>query len=253
VYGVTTGFGDLANVRIDPQEARRLQENLVVSHAVGVGPPHDRETVRAMLLLRANTLARGQSGCRPEIVERLLDFLRLGVHPVVPEQGSVGASGDLAPLAHLCGPLIGRCQAEVRGSVMSGADALAAAGLEPLRLEAKEGLALLNGTQQMTAVGALTVLAAEALSGTASVVGAMTVEAFCATRSCSTRTTVRRTRSRTRTPFAAFRRCMARSVTRSGMRVASSRSRSTAARTTRSSSPTAPTRIPKPWRPVAGA
>jgi histidine ammonia-lyase len=181
VYGVTTGFGDLANVRIDPQEARRLQENLVVSHAVGVGPPHDRETVRAMLLLRANTLARGQSGCRPEIVERLLDFLRLGVHPVVPEQGSVGASGDLAPLAHLCGPLIGRGQAEVGGSVMSGADALAMVGLEPLHLEAKEGLALLNGTQQMTAVGALTVLAAQDLARTASVIGAMSVEALLGT------------------------------------------------------------------------
>ena len=101
VYGVTTGFGDLATVRIAPDDVRRLQQNLVVSHAVGVGPLLDRDAVRAMLLLRANTLARGQSGCRPEVVERLLDFLRLGLHPCVPEQGSVGASGDLAPLAHL--------------------------------------------------------------------------------------------------------------------------------------------------------
>jgi histidine ammonia-lyase len=181
VYGVTTGFGDLANVRIDPAEGRRLQENLVVSHAVGVGPSHDRETVRAMLLLRANTLARGQSGCRPDVVQRLLDFLALGVHPVVPEQGSVGASGDLAPLAHLCGPLIGRGQAEVAGVVMSGSDALNEVGLAPLRLEAKEGLALLNGTQQMTAIGALAVLDAEALAQTASVIGAMSVEALLGT------------------------------------------------------------------------
>jgi histidine ammonia-lyase len=181
VYGVTTGFGDLASVRIDPAEARRLQENLLISHAVGVGPSHDRQTVRAMLLLRANTLARGQSGCRPVLVERLLDFLRLGLHPVVPEQGSVGASGDLAPLAHLAGPLIGRGEAEVGGERMSGAAALQRVGLEPLRLEAKEGLALLNGTQQMSAIGALLVLDAERLAGTASVVAAMTVEALLGT------------------------------------------------------------------------
>jgi histidine ammonia-lyase len=181
VYGVTTGFGDLASVRIDPAQARRLQENLVISHAVGVGRAHDRETVRAMLLLRANTLARGQSGCRPVLVERLLDFLRLGVHPIVPEQGSVGASGDLAPLAHLAGPLIGRGEAEVGGERMSGAAALAQAGLEPLRLEAKEGLALLNGTQQMTALGALLILDAERLASVASVVAAMSVEALLGT------------------------------------------------------------------------
>jgi histidine ammonia-lyase len=181
VYGVTTGFGDLANVRIDPAQARRLQENLVVSHAVGVGPAHDRATVRAMLLLRANTLARGHSGCRPLLVERLLDLLHLELHPVVPEQGSVGASGDLAPLAHLAGPLIGRGQAEVHGEVLPGAEALRRVELQPLRLEAKEGLALLNGTQQMTAVGALTVLGAEALARTASVVGAMSLEALLGT------------------------------------------------------------------------
>lgn len=181
VYGVTTGFGDLAGVRIDPADARRLQENLVISHAVGVGRAHDRETVRAMLLLRANTLARGQSGCRPLLVERLLDFLRLGLHPIVPEQGSVGASGDLAPLAHLAGPLIGRGEAEVGGERLPGAVALARVGLEPLRLEAKEGLALLNGTQQMSALGALLVLDAERLAATASVVAAMSVEALLGT------------------------------------------------------------------------
>jgi histidine ammonia-lyase len=181
VYGVTTGFGDLATRRIEPADARRLQENLLVSHAVGIGPPHDRETVRAMLLARANTLARGQSGCRPELVERLLDFLRLGLHPVVPEQGSVGASGDLAPLAHLALPLIGRGHVEVHGEQLPGSQALARVGLEPLSLEAKEGLALLNGTQQMTAVGALALVDAERLLRTASVAAAMSTEALLGT------------------------------------------------------------------------
>ncbi len=163
VYGVTTGFGDLAMVRIAPADAARLQENLLVSHAVGVGAAFDVATVRAMLLLRANTLARGQSGCRPELVERLLAFLTLGIHPVVPEQGSVGASGDLAPLAHLALPLIGRGSVMGEDGEVAAAEALAAAGLEPLRLEAKEGLALLNGTQMMSAVGALAILDAERL------------------------------------------------------------------------------------------
>ena len=181
VYGVTTGFGDLATRSIDPADARRLQENLLVSHAVGVGPSLDRATVRAMLLLRANTLAVGHSGCRPELVERLLDLLRLGVHPDVPEQGSVGASGDLAPLAHLALPVLGRGVAEVGGESLPGAVALRRVGLEPLRLEAKEGLALLNGTQMMTGLGALAVLDAERLAGTASVVAAMSVEALLGT------------------------------------------------------------------------
>jgi histidine ammonia-lyase len=178
VYGVTTGFGRLATERIDPTDADRLQQNLLVSHAVGVGPAHDRATVRAMLLLRANTLARGQSGCRPEVVERLLDLLREGIHPVVPEQGSVGASGDLAPLAHLALPLIGRGRAEVDGEVMDGATALARRALTPLSLTAKEGLALLNGTQQMTAIGVLTLLEAESLLTSATVAAAMSTEAL---------------------------------------------------------------------------
>ncbi|HSH22002.1 MAG TPA: histidine ammonia-lyase [Candidatus Caenarcaniphilales bacterium] len=181
VYGVTTGFGDLAGRRVAPADARRLQENLLVSHAVGVGPPHDVETVRAMLLLRANTLARGHSGCRPALVERLLDFLRLGIHPVVPEQGSVGASGDLAPLAHLALPLLGRGWADVDGERLEGAEALRRHGLEQLGLEAKEGLALLNGTQQMTAIGALLLQDAERLLATANVAAAMTVEALLGT------------------------------------------------------------------------
>ena len=181
VYGVTTGFGDLASHRIDASDAARLQQNLLVSHAVGVGPLHGRNTVRAMLLLRANALARGQSGCRPEIVDRLLDFLRLGIYPEVPEQGSVGASGDLAPLAHLALPIIGRGRAEVDGELIGGAEALRRRGLEPLALGAKEGLALLNGTQQMTAVGVLVLLHAERLLATATVAAAMSTEALLGT------------------------------------------------------------------------
>jgi histidine ammonia-lyase len=181
VYGVTTGFGDLATHRIEPADAARLQENLLISHAVGVGSALDAATVRAMLLLRANTLALGFSGCRPEIVDRLLAFLERGIHPVVPEQGSVGASGDLAPLAHLALPLIGRGAVGLGGETISAAEALREAGLEPLRLEAKEGLALLNGTQMMSAVGALAILDAERLAGTASVVAAMSTEALLGT------------------------------------------------------------------------
>lgn len=181
VYGVTTGFGDLATRRISPADANRLQENLLVSHAVGVGPRLDTPTVRAMLLLRANTLALGHSGCRPELVDRLLDFLRLGLHPAVPEQGSVGASGDLAPLAHLALPLIGRGEVELGDAWLPAGEALRRVGLEPLRLAAKEGLALLNGTQMMSAAGALAVLDAERLAGAASVTAAMSVEALLGT------------------------------------------------------------------------
>ena len=181
VYGVTTGFGDLATTSIDPAMAGRLQENLLMSHAVGVGAPFDREVVRAMLLLRANTLALGHSGCRPLIVDRLLDFLRIGIHPVVPEQGSVGASGDLAPLAHLALPIVGRGKVEYGGHVVPSLVALREAGLEPLVLEAKEGLALLNGTQMMSAVGALFLADADRLVKTASVAAALSVEALLGT------------------------------------------------------------------------
>jgi histidine ammonia-lyase len=178
VYGVTTGFGDLATVRIDPASVERLQENLLVSHAVGVGPPLAGEIVRAMLLLRANTLALGHSGCRPEIVERLLRFLERRLHPMVPSQGSVGASGDLAPLAHLALPLIGKGEAELGGSTMPALLALREIGLEPLSLGAKEGLALLNGTQMMSAIGCLAVADARRLIRSASVTAAMSVEAL---------------------------------------------------------------------------
>lgn len=181
VYGVTTGFGALASERIAPEDAIRLQENLLVSHAVGIGPSHGRHTTRAMLLLRANALARGQSGVRPALVEGLLDLLRHGINPVVPEQGSVGASGDLAPLAHLALPLIGRGHAELDTEIVTGAEALERRGLSPITLQPKEGLALLNGTQQMTAIGVLVLLHAERLLRTASVVAAMTTEAVLGT------------------------------------------------------------------------
>jgi histidine ammonia-lyase len=181
VYGVTTGFGDLASTFIEPAQAGRLQENLLMSHAAGVGEAFPREVVRAMLLLRANTLALGHSGCRPLLVDRLLAFLDAGIHPVVPEQGSLGASGDLAPLAHLALPLIGRGHVEYRGQVLPALLALREAGLEPLTLEAKEGLALLNGTQMMGAIGALLLADADRLVRTASVAAAMSVEALLGT------------------------------------------------------------------------
>ena len=181
VYGITTGFGDLSTTYIPPADARQLQENLLVSHAVGVGAPLPRDVVRAMLLLRANTLALGHSGCRPVLVERLLAFLEAGIHPVVPSQGSVGASGDLAPLAHLALPLIGRGEVEIGGQVKPALVALRETGIEPLTLEAKEGLALLNGTQLMSALGALLLADADRLARTASVAAAQSVEALLGT------------------------------------------------------------------------
>jgi histidine ammonia-lyase len=181
VYGVTTGFGDLASVSIPAADASRLQENLLVSHAAGVGNPLPRDVVRAMLLLRANTLALGHSGARPLIVDRILALLERGIHPVVPEQGSVGASGDLAPLAHLALPLIGRGQVELHGQVVPALVALKETALEPLELSSKEGLALLNGTQLMSALGALLLADADRLVRTASVIGAMSVEALLGT------------------------------------------------------------------------
>jgi histidine ammonia-lyase len=181
VYGVTTGFGALATTPIHAADVERLQANLLMSHAAGVGEPLPAEVVRAMLVLRANTLALGHSGCRPLLVDRIASFLAAGLHPVVPSRGSVGASGDLAPLAHLALPLIGRGQVEVRGQVWPAMMALREAGLEPLVLEAKEGLALLNGTQLMAGIGALLAADGERLIRTASVVAAMSVEALLGT------------------------------------------------------------------------
>jgi histidine ammonia-lyase len=176
-YGITTGFGKLAQVRVSPEDVRRLQRNLIVSHAVGVGEPLPTEVVRAMLLLRAQSLSFGHSGAREEVVVLLLRMLDAGVHPVIPGQGSVGASGDLAPLAHMALTLIGEGEAEYGGKTMPSREALAAAGLEPVELHAKEGLALINGTQAMCSLGALAVFDAERLAGVADVIGAMTLEA----------------------------------------------------------------------------
>jgi histidine ammonia-lyase len=178
VYGVNTGFGALAETRIAAEQIRALQRNLVRSHACGVGPKLPRPAVRAMMALRAQTVAMGCSGARPEVVDLLVAMLDRGVHPQIPAQGSVGASGDLAPLAHLALVLIGEGEAEVGGTVRPGAEALANAGLEPLVLQAKEGLALINGTQLILAVGALAVVEGERLCTHADLVGAMSLEAL---------------------------------------------------------------------------
>ena len=183
VYGVTTGFGDLADVRIAPSDTAALQQNLLRSHAAGVGPPLDTEIVRAMLLLRANCLAIGLSGVRVELVELLCGMLNAGVHPVIPRRGSVGASGDLSPLAHLALVLIGEGEAEHEGTLRPGGEALARAGLTPLTLEAKEGLALLNGTQLMAGIGALVLHDAAILADQADLIGAMSLEALRGTAS----------------------------------------------------------------------
>jgi histidine ammonia-lyase len=182
VYGISTGFGKLASERIAPADLRELQRNLIVSHAMGVGEPFPTEVVRAMLLLRAQSLAQGYSGIRIELIELLLAMLDRGVHPIVPSQGSVGASGDLAPLAHMALTLIGEGSAEYRGASLPSADALRLAGLEPVTLEAKEGLALINGTQAMTAVGALTIHDAAQLLTAADIAAAMSLEALRGTR-----------------------------------------------------------------------
>lgn len=182
VYGVTTGFGKLANVKIAPDDVQQLQRNLLVSHAMGVGEPLSTEVVRAMLLLRAQSLAQGFSGIRVEVVTLLLELLNRGVHPVIPSQGSVGASGDLAPLAHMALTLIGEGEAEHQGVCRPAAEALAAAGLAPVTLQAKEGLALINGTQAMTAIGALTIHDAQQLATACDIAAAMSLEALRGSR-----------------------------------------------------------------------
>jgi histidine ammonia-lyase len=176
VYGITTGFGALSEVVIPPARIRELQVNLIRSHAGGVGDPLGEVETRAIMLLRANVLALGHSGVRPEIVELLLECLNRGVHPVIPSRGSVGASGDLAPLSHLALVLLGEGRAVVEGAVLDGAAALAQAGLEPVVLEAKEGLALNNGTQVHTGIGILALLRAERALETLEVSGAMSLE-----------------------------------------------------------------------------
>ncbi len=177
VYGITTGFGRFSDVKISREDAIALQKNLIASHAAALGDPLPEETVRAALLLRLNALARGCSGVRPLLVEHLAEVLNRGVVPVIPEQGSLGASGDLAPLSHLALVLTGEGEAYYAGERMSGAEALAAAGLEPVTLVEKEGLALINGTQVMTAIGSLAYHDAVNLFKAALVTAALTLEA----------------------------------------------------------------------------
>ncbi len=174
VYGITTGFGALATTHIGREQTEALQYNLIRSHATGVGDPLPDEIVRAMLLLRARTLSQGHSGVRPVIVEKLLELLEREIHPVVPSQGSVGASGDLAPFAHLALPLIGEGLVRVNGQVMGPADA----GFEAVQLEAKEGLSLLNGTEGMTAMGAIALERARNLVKVADIAVALSIEAL---------------------------------------------------------------------------
>ena len=178
VYGINTGFGKLVDVHIPPEELRQLQVNLVRSHCCGVGEPLDEPSTRAMMLLRANVLAKGFSGVRPVVAETLVQMLNAGIHPVIPSRGSVGASGDLAPLAHLALGLIGEGNVSFNDNVVPAREAMQSAGIIPLQLEAKEGLALINGTQAMSALGSLAVLEVEALVHRANTVAAMTLEAL---------------------------------------------------------------------------
>jgi histidine ammonia-lyase len=178
IYGVTTGFGRLATVPVAPDDAQALQRNLVLSHAAGTGPPLDPRVVRAAGVLRVNALAAGHSGVAPETLDLLVEMLNRDVTPVVPSQGSVGASGDLAPLAHMTLALIGEGEAYHRGIRMPARRALEEAGLRPVVLCAKEGLALVNGTAVMTAVGALGVMRAQRLADTADAIAAMSLEAY---------------------------------------------------------------------------
>ncbi len=177
-YGITTGFGAFKDKIISRQEVELLQRNIVVSHAVGVGKPFDIPSVRAIMLIRANTLARGFSGIRLETLELILEFLNRGVHPQIPEKGSLGASGDLAPLAHFACVLIAEGEAEFNGETLSGAEALKRADLSPLTLAAKEGLALTNGTTVMTAVGLLETWKAKHLAEMADITGCLSLEAL---------------------------------------------------------------------------
>lgn len=180
VYGINTGFGKLADVSISPGSVEELQRNLILSHCSGVGNLAKEEISRAMLLLRANALMKGYSGVRPELIKLLVEMLNRRVTPAVPLQGSVGASGDLVPLAHMSAVLIGEGRAWYEGELLPGAEALRRAGLAPIVLQAKEGLALINGTQFMTAFGVLGLHDAELVAKTADIAGALTMEALAA-------------------------------------------------------------------------
>jgi histidine ammonia-lyase len=177
-YAINTGVGKLSDVHIEPAQNRQLQVNLIRSHSAGVGEPLSQPETRAMMLLRANSLAKGFSGVRPQVIDLICAMLNKGVHPVVPSQGSVGASGDLAPLAHLALAMMGEGQVWNGNGRTSSAEALQRTGITPLVPEAKEAISLINGTQAMLAVGTLSLLAAENLTETADVLGAMSLDAL---------------------------------------------------------------------------
>lgn len=178
VYGITTGFGKFSDVTITGEQCKTLQRNLIISHACGVGRKFPKEVVRTIMLLRANNLSKGYSGIRLSVLETLLDMLNKGVHPSIPEKGSLGASGDLAPLAHMVLPMLAEGEAEFEGEILSGKEAMEKAGIPTVELVAKEGLALINGTQVMTAVGSLALYKAINLLKLSDITAAMTIEAL---------------------------------------------------------------------------
>ena len=183
VYGITTGFGELSQISIPKEDTELLQRNLIMSHSVGVGKPFSEEVVRGAMLIRANSLIKGYSGVRWQIIQMLTEMLNKDIYPMIPEKGSLGASGDLAPLAHLCLVMLGEGEAKYQGKKMSGAQALRKAGLKPIILQAKEGLALINGTAVMSSLGALAVYEAERLLKLSDIAGALTFEALEGIRS----------------------------------------------------------------------
>lgn len=178
VYGVTTGFGEFCNVTISKEDCKSLQENLIRSHACGYGPKFPKDTVRAIMVARANALSKGYSGIRLETLNTLIDMLNKGVHPLIPEKGSLGASGDLAPLAHMVLPMLGLGEAEYNGEILQGKEAMDRAGIPVIELDAKEGLALINGTQVLTATGALATYDAIKLLKVSDIAAALTMEAL---------------------------------------------------------------------------
>lgn len=177
IYGITTGFGKFSDVSISKEESRLLQKNLIITHAVGAGKPFETEVVRGIILLRINNLAKGYSGAKLETIQTMIDMLNKRVHPIVPQKGSLGSSGDLAPLSHMVLPMIGLGKAEYMGEVMNGEEAMKKAGIPVIELTSKEGLALINGTQVMTAVGALTVYDALNLVKVSDIAAALSFEA----------------------------------------------------------------------------
>jgi histidine ammonia-lyase len=180
-YGINTGFGNFASIRVSRENLKQLQVNLIRSHSTGVGKPLSTEVVRGMMLLRANTLCRGCSGVRRSVIQTLVEMLNSGVHPVVPSRGSVGASGDLAPLAHIALSMIGEGESEYRGEILPGGEALARAGIKPVELMEKEGLALINGTQLMAGIGCIAAGQMAQMLDTADALASLTVEVLMGT------------------------------------------------------------------------